>query len=118
MEVINRTNAQHYTWGGSCDGWRLLNGPDLSVIEERIPPGLGEVRHYHVRSRQLFYVLRGQLHIEAGQSAVRLGAGDSVEIVPSLIHRVSNPFQEDAHFLVVSSPSTADDRINVEPAAA
>ncbi len=114
MGVVNRENAEHYTWGKGCDGWRLLNNPELSVIEERIPPGLGEVRHYHARSRQLFYVLQGRLRIEAGETASQLGAGDSMEIPPSLPHRVTNPFQEDVHFLVVSSPSTAGDRINLE----
>ena len=43
----NRSNAEHYVWGDGCDGWRLLDRPDLSVIEERIPPGRGEVVHFH-----------------------------------------------------------------------
>jgi len=31
------------------------------VIRERIPPGRGEVRHYHPRARQCFFVLSGQI---------------------------------------------------------
>jgi hypothetical protein len=40
-------DAEHYVWGSVCDGWRLLNEADLSVIQERVPPGQGEVRHFH-----------------------------------------------------------------------
>ena len=47
---VNLTNAEHYVWGEVCEGWRLLDRPDLSVIHERIPPGRGEVSHYHSRA--------------------------------------------------------------------
>jgi mannose-6-phosphate isomerase-like protein (cupin superfamily) len=113
MSVRNRENAEHYTWGGACDGWRLLNRGDLSVIQERIPPGLGEIPHYHTRARQLFYVLEGQLVIELAGEKVRLASGDSLEIAPMQHHRVTNTSDRDTHFLVISSPSTTGDRTNL-----
>jgi mannose-6-phosphate isomerase-like protein (cupin superfamily) len=33
---------------------------DLSVIEERMPPGTAGQRHRHQRSRQFFFVLEGE----------------------------------------------------------
>jgi len=116
MPVKNVRNAEHYAWGAACDGWRLLNDADLAVIQEKIPAGHGEVRHYHERSRQLFYVLDGMLEIEMDGESFRLGAGDSLEIPPSARHKVWNPFEQQAVFLVISSPSTAGDRIDLEPA--
>jgi len=115
MKVVNAQNADHYTWGAGCDGWRLLNKSDLAVTQERIPPGLGEVKHYHARSRQVFYVLHGRLQIETGDDVAQLSDGDSFEVPPGQPHNVRNPFDEDVHFLVVSSPSTANDRFNLEP---
>ena len=44
--IKNISTAQHYRWGDACDGWRLLNRPNLSVMQERIPPGAGEVSHF------------------------------------------------------------------------
>ncbi len=44
-DVIERENAEHYSWGDICEGWHLLKADALSVIEERIPPGGSEVRH-------------------------------------------------------------------------
>lgn len=113
MPAQSRATAEHYTWGDNCDGWRLLARTDLSVIEERIPPGRGEVPHFHTRARQLFYVLAGQLTIDLPDESVIVGAGQSLEIPPSVVHRVYNPFDSDAVFLVVSAPSTTGDRTNV-----
>ena len=113
MSVRNKENAEHYTWGGGCDGWRLLSREDLSVIRERIPPGLGEILHYHTSARQLFYVLEGQLEIELADERVLLTSGDSLEIAPMIHHRVTNTSDADAHFLVISSPSTTNDRVDL-----
>jgi mannose-6-phosphate isomerase-like protein (cupin superfamily) len=113
MSVWNKKNAEHYTWGAGCDGWRLLNRGDLSVIQERIPPGLGEVLHYHTHARQLFYVIEGQFEIELAGEKVLLASGDSLEIAPMQHHRVANSSEADAHFLVISSPSTTNDRVNL-----
>lgn len=109
----SRESAEHYTWGDSCDGWRLLSRDDLLVIEERIPPGEGEVPHFHSRARQLFYVLAGRLTIELPPETVVVSAGQSLEVPPTVIHRVHNPFDADAVFLVISAPTTVGDRTNV-----
>jgi len=112
--VKNVGNAEHYRWGEICDGWRLLNGSDLSVVQERVPRGAGEVRHYHQRARQCFFVLSGQLDIEVGEQKVRVSSGDALEVAPGEPHRVRNVGDADATFLVVSAPTTLGDRINLE----
>jgi hypothetical protein len=39
MEIVSLENAEHYNWGGACDGWHLLKSAALSVIQESVPPG-------------------------------------------------------------------------------
>ncbi len=114
MSIKNVGNAEHYVWGVECDGWRLASNPDLAVIQERVPPGRGEPKHYHVRSRQLFFILHGRLQIELNGETYVMGEGDSLEIPPTLPHCVQNPFEQDASFLVVSTPSTTGDRVYLE----
>lgn len=111
--IVNTSNAEHYVWGQVCDGWRLLAGRDLAVTQERIPPGSGEVEHYHERARQLFYVLAGSLHIALDASVCHLKSGDTLEIPPTKHHRVWNDGSEDALFLVISAPTTQGDRVNL-----
>ena len=63
--VISIENAEHYVWGGICDGWHFLKRDtctwrtlapgasagecrcEMSVIQERVPAGGAEVMHYH-----------------------------------------------------------------------
>jgi len=112
--IKNTNNAEHYQWGTVCDGWRLVERSDLSVIQERIPPSAGEITHYHERARQLFFVLGGELQIQLGEQLFRLSPGDSLEVPPGTRHRVRNEGHEQATFLVVSAPTTRGDRVNVE----
>ncbi len=110
-EVISRSSAEHYVWGGICDGWRLVNGADLSVIEERMPPATREQRHYHARSRQFFYVLTGTLTMERSGAVLSIPAGHGLEMPPGAPHQARNDSAADVVFLVISAPTTAGDRI-------
>jgi mannose-6-phosphate isomerase-like protein (cupin superfamily) len=112
--IKNSKTAEHYRWGQVCDGWRLLERADLSVIQERIPPGAGEITHYHCRARQLFFVLEGELEITLGERLFRLCTGDSLEVSAGEHHRVQNLGHGDATFLVISAPTTQGDRVNLE----
>lgn len=50
--MIDKHRASHYAWGKGCDGWHLVNTPELSVIQERMPAGTAEQRHRHQDARQ------------------------------------------------------------------
>ena len=110
----NQSTAEHYRWGEICDGWRLLDRPDLAVIQECIPACGGEARHLHHHARQVFFVLNGHLQIEFDDEVLTLEPGDSLEVPPLQTHRVRNVSAADAMFLVVSAPSTRGDRENLE----
>ena len=112
--VRNRRTVEHYKWG-HADGWRLLDRQDLSVIQERMPPGSAEVQHLHRHSRQLFYLLEGRIQMELPGDVLTLEPGDAIEIAPGQPHRVRNVSSADALLLVISAPSTASDREETEP---
>jgi mannose-6-phosphate isomerase-like protein (cupin superfamily) len=110
---VNPSSAEHYTWGGICDSWYLLKDSDLSVIQERVPPRAGEIRHYHSRACQFFYVLSGTATLEFQGRAVSFRADNGIHVPPRVMHRFVNNCAEDVVFLVISSPSTSGDRTNV-----
>jgi mannose-6-phosphate isomerase-like protein (cupin superfamily) len=112
MSKLDAANARHYTWGGACDGWHLLERDDLSVIEERVPPGASEVRHYHDKANQFFYVLRGRLSIEVGGKELLLSPGQGMDVPAGAPHQVRNRDTVDAEFLVVSNPPSHGDRVS------
>jgi quercetin dioxygenase-like cupin family protein len=112
---VSRSSAPHYKWASViCDGWRLTDSPGLSVVEERVPPGAGEVRHYHNEARQFFYVLSGAATLETEGRKHEIPAGSGPEVAPGVQHKFMNNSDQDVVFLVISAPSTKTDRINVE----
>jgi mannose-6-phosphate isomerase-like protein (cupin superfamily) len=105
------TTAEHYNWGEVCDGWRLVATPELSVIEERMPPGSREQRHHHERARQFFYTLAGTLTMEIEGREYSLRAGEGIEVHPGQKHQALNRETVGARFLVISQPPTQGDRV-------
>lgn len=111
--VVGPDPDNHYAWGQRCDGWRLADDPELSVIEERMPPGAAERRHVHERARRVFRVLEGALAIELEDATLDVPAGRAALIPPGLAHCVRNEGASDARFLVISSPTTCGDRTDL-----
>jgi mannose-6-phosphate isomerase-like protein (cupin superfamily) len=105
--------AAHYVWGEGCDGWHLVRAPGLSVIEERMPAGTREVRHWHARARQFFYVLSGTLTLEVEGTVHRLPARSGIELPPGTAHQTRNEEANDTEFLVISMPPSHGDRHEV-----
>lgn len=111
--MISKQSADHYTWGNNCDGWHLVRTPELSVIQEHMPPRTSEVPHEHRRARQFFYVLEGTLSVEIGGKVQVLRPAEGLEIPPAVVHRVFNGSPDGVEFLVISQPPGKGDRLEV-----
>ena len=109
-EVVQAKSENHYTWGDVCDGWHLVRHENLSVIEERLPPGTTEQRHFHTQARQFFYVLSGELTMELNGELLAVRAGQGLEIAPGQAHQAMNRSDADLRFLVISQPPSHGDR--------
>jgi mannose-6-phosphate isomerase-like protein (cupin superfamily) len=112
--IIDKSKAEHYNWGEGCDGWHLLKNENLSIIQERVPPGKQEKRHFHTKSRQFFYILRGKAAIEMDETIYQLQTGQSIEIPPGVPHQFMNQSSVEVEFLVISSPKSHGDRTDLE----
>jgi uncharacterized cupin superfamily protein len=112
MTPVSNRSSLHYSWGNNCDGWHLLDDDRLSVIEELVPAGESEVRHFHVRAQQFFYVLTGAVILEMDGAIHRLRTGDGLHVAAGVPHQLSNQGTEPARFLVISSPKSHGDRID------
>ena len=108
---VSADDSNHYFWGEICDGWHLLQRDDLSVIQERVPPGGVEVMHYHQVARQFFFILEGQGTMVFENQCVSLKARQGLEIPPGVPHQFRNDTEDDVHFLVISMPASHGDRV-------
>jgi len=111
VKPVSTADAEHYTWGDNCDGWYLVRTVELNIIEEKMPPGTAETRHSHLRARQFFYVLKGELTMAMEHKEFTLRTGEGIEIAPGQIHQAINQSAEDAYFLVTSQPPSHGDRV-------
>lgn len=108
--MISKDNAEHYIWGDNCDGWYLVNRPDMLIIHEKMPPDTHEKRHFHSIARQFFYVLEGNLSMELEGVKHDIKARQGLEIPPGAKHQASNDSQLPVEFIVISHPTTRGDR--------
>ena len=111
MEIVSRENAEHYVWGDVCDGWHLLKSSGLSVLQERVPPGGAEVKHYHEKAHPFFFVLSGEATMEIKDQRFVMGPEQGIAIPPKVGHRLLNEGKQDLSFIVVSAPMCPGDRV-------
>jgi len=113
LSISDKNNSEKYSWGDGCLGWRLMNCEDLSVIEEEVPAGKFERRHYHIEGRQFFYILSGHAVMEVEGVEYKISTGQGVAIEPGKKHQFKNVYDEPVKFIVVTAPKKAGDRIDL-----
>ncbi len=114
MKKVSRQEPlSHYHWGENCDGWNMVDEPNLSVKLEKMPPGTAEVLHYHRLARQFFFILKGTAHFEIDGKETVLSEQEGIQIEPGKKHRISNQSEDALEFLLSSQPSTVGDREQV-----
>ncbi|MBO0790470.1 MAG: cupin domain-containing protein [Ktedonobacteraceae bacterium] len=113
--MISKQNAEHFTWREVCDGWYLVNQPSrLTVLQERMPPGSSEARHFHREAYQFFFVLSGIATLEIDGQPYELHPQEGAEVPPLIPHQMSNLSDAPMEFLVISQPNSRDDRVFVD----
>ena len=110
--IKNKENAEKYSWGNNCSGWHLVKSNDLSIIEEIMPPGTQEKRHYHLHAQQFFQILKGKAIFEMEDKLFEVEEGSGIHILPKVKHRIRNSEPVDLHFLVISQPTSRGDRFD------
>jgi len=112
VKPVSRSESlKHYGWGNHCDGWNLVDNPDMSVKLERMPPGTAEAEHFHRFARQFFFILKGKALFQTEEGDIEVYAQQGLEIRPGLRHRILNKEKEDLEFILCSQPTTIGDRI-------
>ena len=112
--AISTANAEHYLWGNGCDGWHLVKTEMLSVISERVPPGCEEIRHYHQKSEQFFFVLSGIASLEVDGQINFLKPQQGFHVKAGEPHQLRNDQNHELIFLVTSVPPSHRDRVQAQ----
>lgn len=111
--VINKHNAEKYIWGNNCSSWVLNDDTQLSIKQELMPPGTKEQLHFHERATQFFYVLKGKATFFCEDKTFDVDANEGLSVQVNQKHFIANEGNETLEFLVISQPTTTNDRINL-----
>jgi uncharacterized cupin superfamily protein len=63
-----------------------MDRPEISAIQELIPPGKCETTHFHRIERPFVFVCDGEATIVTDQKRIKLPKHDRVEIPPCVPH--------------------------------
>ncbi len=113
-QKISKEYAEHYTWGIKCDSWVFVDQESLSVKVECMPPHTKENIHYHTKASQFFYILKGEAIFHINGNKIYVTAQEGILISPEVIHFIENESDENIDFLVISQPTTNNDRFSPE----
>lgn len=113
VPVVSAATATRRAWGDGCAAWPLVDTPALLVVEERMPPGTAEIPHRHERATQTFYVLRGTLTMDVAGVAHPVSARQCVTVPAGVAHQARNDGDGPVDFLVIASPPTTGDRVDL-----
>lgn len=114
FEIKNQSNSEHYIWGENCESWILLDSDSLSVKQESMPSKTKEKLHFHSKAQQFFFILKGiaTFYIENDKHIIAEQQG--IRISPNTKHLIANETESQLDFLVISQPTTNNDRTLVE----
>lgn len=112
MSTVSMKTVDNYKWGNNCYCWHLTASENLSVIQERVLNRLSEIRHFHNKAEQFFYILFGITTFEVSGDINVLHPNKGFLIPAGVAHTLSNEHEQDLEFLVVSTPPSHRDREN------
>lgn len=112
--VIDRNTAEHYLWGANCDSWVLADTAGLSVKQESMPGGAREKLHLHTNAQQFFFVLSWSAIFYVGNNKIIVAEQKGILIKHRTKHYIANETDKKIDFLVISQPTTNNDRTTFE----
>jgi mannose-6-phosphate isomerase-like protein (cupin superfamily) len=113
-KIISIKTAGHYQWGDKCDSWVLVETTGLSVKQEKMPAGTREKLHMHSNAQQCFFILKGSATFYVDGTKLSVAEQESLRVEPNSKHYIANETVEELEFLVISQPSTNNDRFTIE----
>jgi mannose-6-phosphate isomerase-like protein (cupin superfamily) len=113
QNTISKENAEHYTWGSDCDSWILVDTEGMSIKQECMPASTKEQLHFHTNAQQFFFMIKGEATFYINDEKTILAAQKGLHIKPLSKHLIANETNSDIEFLVISQPSTNNDRTTV-----
>lgn len=115
INLVSKTNPlSHYKWGANCDGWNLVSKAEVAIKQELMPAHTAEKLHFHTFAEQFFFILEGNATFLIDDETVMIEAQHGVVVKAGQQHKIMNNEDHNLEFILISYPTTADDRTDCE----
>jgi mannose-6-phosphate isomerase-like protein (cupin superfamily) len=114
MKIVDKQTAAYYQWGENCDSWILVNTEGLSVKQESMPGETKEKQHFHSDAQQFFFILKGTATFYFDNEKIIVTEQKGILIHAQTNHCIANESCERLDILVISQPTTNNDRTTIE----
>lgn len=110
MIILNRHNARVLHTPHESEIRPLMDRTTsdierCSLAEELLPAGHAVVRHYHVETEELYYILEGTGEMMIDEETYAVGAGDCIFIPRRTTHTLRNTGARPMRLLLVCGPA-------------
>ena len=114
MDVKNLREVEAFTTKDGSEIRELLayrNSAirNQSLAEARVKPGQRTAAHYHPKTEEIYYILRGSGEMQIDKENLRVGPGDAIAIPPGTVHTILNSGEEELVFLCCCAPGYEND---------
>ena len=120
MDILNRAAAAPFTTKDGSEIRELLAHRNScirnqSLAEATIAVGSATQEHYHPKSEEIYYILRGTARMKIDGEERSVGPLDAIAIPPGARHKIWNPGPEPVVLLCCCAPGYEhDDTVMVE----
>ena len=80
-----------------------------TLAEARLPVGTGTAPHHHVKTEEIYYILKGQGLMRVDDQTREVGVGDAIAIPPGAVHQITNTGSDILSFLCCCAPGYEHD---------
>lgn len=112
MKIINRREARVINTPHGSEIRPLVDRTTsqtklCSLAEETLPAGCAVTPHHHLKTEEVYYILRGRGRMTIGDETREVEAGDAIFIPRKMTHTLLNTGAEPMTILLVCGPAHA-----------
>lgn len=110
MIVINREQAKIFNTPHGSEIRPLIDRTTsnielCSLAEEVLPPGAAVIRHHHLQTEEVYYILSGEGEMVVENETRNVKSGDAIFIPRAKTHTLKNTGTEQMTLLLVCGPA-------------
>jgi mannose-6-phosphate isomerase-like protein (cupin superfamily) len=110
MEIVNYNRVKPFMTKDTSEIREILAPGNSSIrnqslAEAKLAPRKATEEHYHIRTEEIYYILRGKGRILIESESRDINAGDGIAILPGKKHKIENSGTRDMVFLCCCAPA-------------